>query len=52
MSSESSVAHVRPHARNAKDTELTPQGEQLVKKSFWLNQKYIAKIIAENIESV
>jgi len=49
-SSESSVAHVRPHARNAKDTELTPQGEQLVKKSFWLNQKYIAKIIAENID--
>ena len=47
--SESSVAHVRPHARNAKDTELTPQGEYLVKKSFWLNQKYIAKIIAENI---
>jgi DNA mismatch repair protein MutH len=44
-SSENSVAHVRPHARNSRDTELTPQGEQLVKKSFWLNQKYIKKII-------
>ena len=49
-SSESLVAHVRPHARNSKDTEATPQGEWLVKKSFWLNREYIAKIIAENIE--
>jgi len=47
-SSENHVAHVRPHARNSKDTECTPQGEHLVKQSFWLNQKYIAKVIAEN----
>ena len=48
-SSESHVAHVRPHARNANDTERTPQDEFLVKKSFWLNQKYIAKIVTENL---
>lgn len=51
-SSENPVAHVRPHARNAKDTECTPQGDQLVKKSFWLNKKYIAKIVAENVQVV
>lgn len=48
-STESAVAHVRPHARNSRDTEETPQGEQLVKKSFWLNQKYIKKIVNINI---
>lgn len=39
--SESSVAHVRPHARNASDTIETPQGDFLVKKCFWLNSDYI-----------
>lgn len=39
--SESSVAHVRPHARNASDTVETPQGDFLVKKCFWLNSDYI-----------
>lgn len=44
---ESHVAHVRPKARDAKDTELTPQGEWLVKKGFWLNNKYVQGIIAQ-----
>lgn len=35
------VSHVRPHARNAKDTFPTPYGEHVVKKCFWLNAKYI-----------
>lgn len=39
--SENSVAHVRPHARNASDTIETPQGSFLVKKCFWLNSDYI-----------
>lgn len=42
---ESRVAHVRPKARNAKDTLPTPQGTQLVKKCFWLNRDYIAGVI-------
>lgn len=45
---ESSVAHVRPHARNAKDTYETPQGEMLVKKCFWLNTDYLKRIISSN----
>lgn len=37
------VCHVRPHAQNSKDTNETPQGEHLVKKSFWLNASYIGE---------
>jgi len=44
-SSESHVAHVRPHARNSRDTNPTPQGTELVKKGFWLNQSYIREMI-------
>jgi hypothetical protein len=43
---ESSVAHVRPKARNGSDKILTPQGDLQVKKCFWLNSSYIAKIIS------
>lgn len=38
---DSSVAHVRPHARNASDTLPTPLNGNQVKKCFWLNAKYI-----------
>lgn len=44
-STESRVAHVRPKAKNAQDTLPTPQGEQLVKKCFWLNRSYIGDVI-------
>jgi DNA mismatch repair protein MutH len=44
-SAESPVAHVRPKATNSKDTILTPQGEQLVKKAFWLNRGYVENVI-------
>lgn len=44
-STESRVAHVRPKARNAKDTLPTPQGTQLIKKCFWLNKSYIADVV-------
>lgn len=40
----SSVVHVRPHARNARDTDITPQGIYVVKKSFWLNASYVGEI--------
>ena len=42
---ESHVAHVRPKARDGQDKELTPQGEMVVKKCFWLNSGYIAQIV-------
>ncbi|NBX24255.1 MAG: hypothetical protein EBR52_09200 [Microbacteriaceae bacterium] len=46
LSGENRVAHVRPKARNRDDTELTPQGTKLVRKCFWLNQKYIRDVIS------
>ena len=45
---ESHVAHVRPKSRDGNDKELTPQGEMLVKKCFWLNRKYIGQVIADH----
>lgn len=37
----SSVAHVRPHAKNKADAYETPQGGLETKKCFWLNKKYL-----------
>ena len=44
-SRDSRVAHVRPKAKNRDDKELTPQGELVTKKCFWLNKAYIAEIV-------
>jgi len=43
--SESGVAHVRPHGRDGDDKMPTPQGGMEVKKCFWLNAKYLQRII-------
>lgn len=41
---ESHITHVRPKARNSRDTNLTPDGRQVIKKCFWLNAAYIGEI--------
>ena len=42
-STENPCCHVRPHARNKHDTLPTPpNGKPVVKKCFWLNQRYLA----------
>lgn len=35
------ICHVRPHARNAKDTYELPDGRVFPKQCFWLNNTYI-----------
>jgi hypothetical protein len=45
---ESPVAHVRPHGADGNDTLETPQGNQEVKRCFWLNAKYIQNAIEIN----
>lgn len=40
-SSENRCCHVRPHGRDSRDTVPTPQGDEIVKRSFWLNQAYL-----------
>jgi DNA mismatch repair protein MutH len=42
---ESKVAHVRPKARNGKDTAALPDGSRFPKQAFWLNRDYIADVI-------
>ncbi|BDS49650.1 Sau3AI family type II restriction endonuclease [Rhodoluna sp. KAS3] len=44
---ESPIAHVRPKARDGKDTLLTPQGKERVRQCFWLNAGYIQMIIGK-----
>ena len=44
--SDSYVAHVRPKARNGNDKLPTPRNGLQIKKCFWLNNKYIARIIS------
>lgn len=39
--SENPVCHVRPHARNARDTYELPNGGCYPKQCFWLNNSYI-----------
>jgi DNA mismatch repair protein MutH len=46
QSSATAVAHVRPHGRNAADTIECPDGEFRGKKSFWLNQKYVERVVS------
>ena len=35
------VCHIRPHARNSNDTFPTPWNGEQVKRSFWLDKRYI-----------
>jgi DNA mismatch repair protein MutH len=51
-SSENRVSHVRPHAANSLDTYPTHYGENLVKKSFWLNNSYLKEVIIQNSDRV
>ena len=44
-SSESNVAHVRPHGADGKDTIETPQHTKEVKRCFWLNAKYVQNVL-------
>lgn len=48
-SSESRVAHVRPHGRNSNDKLPLPDGRMMTKQCFWLNGSYIAQQVSKNI---
>lgn len=41
QSSDSPVAHIRPHGKDSDDKMETPQGTMEGKKSFWLNASYV-----------
>lgn len=46
-SSENPVAHVRPHARDSRDTYPLPDGRQMTKQCFWFNNSYVRHIIEQ-----
>lgn len=46
--SENRVSHVRPHARDSSDTVEYPNGQQIVKKCFWLNAGYLKEVVERN----
>mgnify|MGYP000990060039 FL=1 len=39
------VSHVRPHARDSKDTLQLPDGRWMPKQCFWLNNTYVKEQI-------
>jgi len=44
--SDGIMCHVRPHGRDSDDTIPTPSGGLAVRRSFWLNQRYMAEQLA------
>ena len=48
-STEHSVCHVRPKARNAADMAETPRGGKAKKLCYWLNRDYILNIVSEHM---
>lgn len=46
-SSESTVAHVRPHGKDGNDKLPLPDGRMMTKQCFWLNRTYVEKQIKE-----
>jgi DNA mismatch repair protein MutH len=42
---ENPVIHVRPHAKDSKDTDTLPDGRKMTKQCFWLNSNYVLKQI-------
>jgi len=50
-SADEKMCHVRPHGRNAEDTLPTPSGGRAVRRSFWLNQRYMAQQLVTSADS-
>ncbi|GEM_PF-2395991 len=43
----SKIMHIRPKARNAKDTVELPDGQLISKQAYWLNASYVGYILAD-----
>ncbi len=46
--SDNPICHVRPHARNSRDTYELPDGRLYPKQCFWLNNSYILSQLNED----
>ena len=45
QASETVAIHIRPHGRDARDTDDAPGLGPLPRKSFWLNKSFVAEIL-------
>lgn len=43
--SETLALHVRPHGRDGTDLTNTPTGVRVVRKSFWMNRRFVQEIL-------
>jgi len=43
--SQTTVIHMRPHGRDSNDRDTDSLGNSIVKQCFWLNKKFIQKLI-------
>ncbi len=43
--SQTTAIHVRPHGRDAADRDSTPGGGDQIKRSFWLNKRFVQLIL-------
>lgn len=50
-SKQNKVCHVRPHGRDKSDLVPTPAGGVALRKSFWLNQRYLRDQLAGSEDS-
>lgn len=50
-STEHSVCHVRPKAKNAADMAETPKGGMAKKLCYWLNRDYVLNIVNEAVRN-
>lgn len=48
-SSFNGVCHIRPHGGDGTDRILLPNGESITKQAFWLDRRYVAKVIHEHL---
>ncbi len=50
QASDNPVCHVRPHARDSRDTYELPDGRVFPKQCFWLNNTYILSQIDDDLK--
>ncbi|WP_108062641.1 Sau3AI family type II restriction endonuclease [Poseidonibacter lekithochrous] len=46
--SKTEIIHIRPHAKDRSDRDEDHLGNSIIKQSFWLNKKFLQKLIENN----
>ena len=47
--SETEIIHLRPHAQDSNDRDIDTFGTSAVKQSFWLNKKFVEKLLKKSL---